>query len=152
MFLILQSDVAAGWVGTTMALSLIIIALSFVTIALSMALAFRKAAQEIHDLSKAMQSLQNDLSPALKAIQTFSNEGERLAALVSTETEEVVNASKALRVGLREKLVNLEAVYDVLAEEVEETAIDAAVTLRNFRSGASWFGVIRRLLRLGRGR
>ncbi len=152
MLLVMQTEIAAGWVGTTMALSLIVIALSFVTIAASMAFAFKKAAEEIHDLSKAMQSLQNDLSPALKAIQTFSNEGERLATLVSAETEEVVNASRAIRVGLREKLVNLEAVYDVLAEEVEETAIDAAVTLRNFRTGASWFGVIRRLLRLGRGR
>lgn len=152
MFLIMQNEVTAGWVGTTMALSLIIIALSFVTIAASMAFAFKKAAQEIHDLSKAMQSLQSDLAPALKAIQTFSNEGERLATLISNETEEVVHASQALRTGLREKLVNLEAVYDVLAEEVEETAIDAAVTLRNFRTGASWFGMIRRLLRVGRGR
>lgn len=135
-----------------MAISLIIIALSFITIAAALALAFKRAAQEMHDLRTGIDSLRGELSPALKAIQAFSGESERLVSLVSNETEEVVNASRALRAGLRDKLTNLEAVYDVLAEEVEETAIDAAVTLRNFRTGASWFGMIRRLLRLGRGR
>jgi uncharacterized protein YoxC len=148
----MQTEIASGWVGTTMAISLIIIALSFITIAAAMAIAFRRAAQEMHDLRAGLDSLRGDLGPALKAIQQFSGESERLVAMVSEETEEVVAASQALRAGLREKLTNLEAVYDVLAEEVEETAIDAAVTLRNFRTGASWFGMIRRLLRLGRGR
>jgi uncharacterized protein YoxC len=152
MLLVLQTEIASGWVGTTMAISLIIIALSFITIAAAMAIAFRRAAQEMHDLRAGLDSLRGDLGPALKAIQQFSGESERLVAMVSEETEEVVAASQALRAGLREKLTNLEAVYDVLAEEVEETAIDAAVTLRNFRTGASWFGMIRRLLRLGRGR
>lgn len=152
MLLILQNEIASGWVGTTMAISLVIIALSFITIAVALAIALGRASSEMRQLSEVVDSLRADLNPALKAIQGLSGESERLVALVSNETEEVVGASRALRAGLREKLVNLEAVYDVLAEEVEETAIDAAVTLRNFRTGASWFGMIRRLLRLGRGR
>lgn len=152
MLLIIQTEIASGWVGTTMAISLVIIALSFITIAIALAIALGRASSEMRQLSEVVDSLRADLNPALKAIQALSGESERLVALVSNETEEVVNASKALRVGLREKLTNLEAVYEVLAEEVEETAIDAAVTLRNFRTGASWFGLIRRLLRLGRGR
>lgn len=152
MFLILQNEIASGWVGTTMAISLVIIALSFITIAVALAIALGRASSEMRQLSEVVDSLRAELSPALKAIQGFSGESERLVALVSNETEEVVNASQALRTTLREKLTNLEAVYDVLAEEVEETAIDAAVTLRNFRTGASWFGMIRRLLRLGRAR
>jgi uncharacterized protein YoxC len=152
MLLILQTEIASGWVGTTMAISLVVIALSFITIAIALAVALGRASSEMRQLSEVVDSLRAELSPALKAVQTLSGESERLVALVSNETEEVVNASQALRAGLREKLTNLEAVYDVLAEEVEETAIEAAVTLRNFRTGASWFGMIRRLLRVGRGR
>ena len=42
-----------------------------------------------------------------------------------------MRASRQLREGLRERLANLEAIYEVLEEEVEETALDVAVTLRD---------------------
>jgi uncharacterized protein YoxC len=135
-----------------MAISLVIIAVAFLVIAAAVGLAAREAAQEMRQLSRVIESLRAELSPALKAVQAVSGEGERLAVLVSTETEEIVRASRALREGLRDRVTHLEAVYEVLAEEVEETALEAAVTLRTFRTGASWFGMIRRLLRLGRRR
>ena len=150
--LMLQAGVESGWVGATVAISLVIIALSFITIAIAMAVALGRASSEMRQLSEVVDSLRADLAPALKAVSAVSGEGERLASLVSTEAEEVVRASQALRHSIRLRLTNLEAVYDVLAEEVEETALDAAVTLRTFRTGASWFSLIRRLLRLGRGR
>jgi uncharacterized protein YoxC len=152
MFLIMQANMESGWVGATMAISLVVIALSFIAIAAALTIALGRAAREMQQLSQVVDSLRTDLAPALKAVQAVSGEGERLAALVSTEAEEVVKASKAVREGIRQRLTNLEAVYEVLAEEVEETALDAAVTLRTFRTGRSWFGILRRLLRLGRGR
>jgi uncharacterized protein YoxC len=150
MLLLLQAEIASGWVGPTMALSLVVIALAFLVIAAAAALAARQAAHEMRQLSRVIESLRAELSPALRAVEALSGEGERLAGLVSTETEEIVRASRALREGVRERITSLEAVYEVLAEEVEETALEAAVTLRTFRTGASWFGMIRRLLRLGR--
>jgi predicted nucleic acid-binding Zn-ribbon protein len=150
--LLLQDPGGAPWVGPTMAISLVLIAVAFLVIAVVLALAARQAAQEMHQLSQGIESLRAELSPALRAVQAVSGEGERLATLVGNETEEIVRASRALREGLRERIVSLEAVYEVLAEEVEETAIEAAVTLRTFRTGASWFGTIRRLLRLRRRR
>lgn len=152
MLLVMQAGVESGWVGTTVAISLVIIALSFITIAIAMAVALGRASSEMRQLSEVVDSLRADLAPALKAVSAVSGEGERLASLVSTEAEEVVRASQALRHSIRLRLTNLEAVYDVLAEEVEETALDAAVTLRTFRTGTSWFSMIRRLLRLGRRR
>jgi uncharacterized protein YoxC len=152
MLLLLQSAVTSGWVGPTMAISLLVIALSFVAIAAALALALLRAAKELQQLARAIDSLRDDLSPALKAVKKVSDEGERLAQLVSGETEELVQTSRALREGIRERLVNMEAVYDVLAEEIEETALEAAVTLKSFRTGVGWFGLVRRLLRLGRRR
>jgi len=148
--LLLQDPGTGSWVGPTMAISLVVIALAFLVIAAGVALLARQAALEMRQLSRVIESLRAELSPALHAVQVFSGEGERLATLVSNETEEIVSASRALREGLRERITSLEAVYEVLAEEVEETALEAAVTLRTFRTGASWFGMIRRLLRLGR--
>ncbi len=150
--LFLQAGVVAGWVGPTMAISLVIIAGAFLVIAAASALAARQAAREMQQLSRVIESLRTDLAPALTAVQAVSGEGQRLAGMVGTEAEELVRASRQLREGLKDRLANLEAIYDVLEEEIEDTAVDVAVTLRTFRSGAGWFGRIRRLLGGGRRR
>lgn len=135
-----------------MALSLLVIALAFVIIAIAVALTARQAAQEMRQLSSVVDGLRGDLAPALRLVQSFAGQGERLVGAVSGETEEIVRASRALRTGLERRFENLQAVYDVLAEEVEETAIEAAVSLRSLRHGIGWFGLVRRLLRMGRRR
>ena len=150
--LLLQADVAGGWVGPTMAISLVIIAGAFLVIAAASAMAARQAAREMQQLSRVIESLRTDLAPALTAVQAVSGEGQRLAGMVGTEAEELVRASRQLREGLKDRLANLEAIYEVLEEEIEDTAVDVAVTLRTFRSGAGWFGRIRRLLGGGRRR
>jgi uncharacterized protein YoxC len=146
LLLSLQAPVAAAWVGPTMALSLVIIALAFIVIALASALAAREAAREMRQLAHVIDTLRNDLAPALGAVQSISGEGKRLASLVSGEAEELVKASRQLREGLGERVANLEAIYEVLEEEVEETALELAVTLRTFRAGTGWFARLRRLL------
>jgi len=129
-----------------MAVALVLIALVFVVIAVASALAARQAAREIHQLSQSIEMLHRDLAPAMSALQAVSGEGQRLATLVGHEADELVQDSRRLREGLRERLANLEAIYEVLEEEVEETALDLAVSLRNFRRGAGWFSRLRRLL------
>jgi hypothetical protein len=134
-----------------MAISLVVIAASFGLIALAIARVAQAMLDRLGKLHTAVDSLRTELSPALKGVQEMSGETRRLADLVGTEAAELVRSSQELRHGLRERLENLQAIYDVLEEEVEETAIDVAVTLRTFRTGRGWFGRIRRLL-LGRGR
>jgi hypothetical protein len=146
MLLLLQAGGGPSWVGPTMALSLVLIAGAFVVIAAVSALAAREAAREMRQLAQVMENLRADLAPALAAVKAVSGEGERVATLVGTETEELVRASRRLRAGLSDRVANLEAVYEVLEEEIEETALDLAVTLRAFRRGAGWFGRLRRLL------
>jgi uncharacterized protein YoxC len=152
MFLLQEPGPPGGWVGPTIALSLVIIALAFVAIALALAMTARQAAQEMRQLSGVMESLRADLAPALGAVAAVSNEGQRLAGIVGDEAEALVKASRALREGLQERVANIEAIYEVLEEEIEETALEVAVTLRTVRSGAGWFGRLRRLLGGGRRR
>ncbi len=150
MLLLLQAGPPPAWVGPTMAVALVVIALAFVVIAAAVGLAIRQAGKEMGHLSQAVEELHRDLRPALAAVEMASEEGRRLTALIGGEAEELVGASRALRAGLRDRIANLEAVYEVLEEEVEETALDVAVTLRTFRSGAGWYARLRRLM--GRGR
>lgn len=152
MFLLQQSAPPGGWVGPTIAIALVVIAASILLIAFASAMAARQAAQEMHQLAQVMESLRSDIAPALGAVAAVSHEGQRLAGLIGNEAEELVKSSKALREGLRTRIQNLEAIYEVLEEEVEETALDLAVTLRSVRSGAGWFGRLRRLLGVGRRR
>ena len=141
----LQSE-AAGWVGPTAAISLVIIALAFLVIALAAAVAARRAALEMQHLTRVVESLRTDLGPALTAIQSVSSEGQRLAHGVGEEAEALVSSSRRLREGVERRIQNLEAIYDVLEVEVEDTAIEIAVTLRRLRAGAGWFSLLRRLL------
>lgn len=152
MLLLLQAATPAGWVGVVSAISLAIIALAFVVIALALAMAAKKASSEVSELNKSLTELKAELSPALASFQKVSEEGTRLATIVADEAEELVQSSRALREGITERLANLEALYEVMEEEVEETALDVAVKLRTFRSGVGWFGMVRRLLRGARGR
>jgi uncharacterized protein YoxC len=147
MLPLLQAVDPPGWVGPTMAVSLLIIAIVFVLIAIASALAARHAAQEVRQLSQVIERLRLDLEPTLNAVQEVSGEGHRLAVLIGGEAEQLIDASRQLREGIRERVANLEAIYEVLAEEIEETALDVAVTLRNVRTGAGWFSRLRRLLR-----
>ncbi|MEO8634891.1 MAG: DUF948 domain-containing protein [Gemmatimonadales bacterium] len=152
MLMFLQAVPASGWVGPTMAISLAIIALAFVVIAAATALTAKQATSEIQKLSSVLAGLRTDLSPALSAVALVSGEGHKLATLVGTEAEEIVLASRRFREGVNDRIARLDAVYEVLGEEVEETALELAVTLRRVRSGAGWFGMLRRLLGRGRSR
>lgn len=152
MLLLLQAGTVPGWVGTTVALSLLVIALAFVVMAAVAAISARQALRKVNQLSGVVESLRADLAPAVQSVKQLSGEGTRLAGLVSTEAEELVKATRRLRLGVEERVANLQAIYEVLEEEVEETAIDVSVTLRRFRQGTGWFALARRLLRSARRR
>jgi uncharacterized protein YoxC len=141
-----------SWVGPTVAISLVLIAGSFVMIAMAMGVAAKQAAQQLENLSKAMEAMRGELSPALRAIQVVGDEATDLARVLGTETVELAKASRELRTRVGEKMANLEAIYEVLESEVEETALDVATTLHAFRTRAGWYRWLRRLLGAGRSR
>ncbi|HXG44353.1 MAG TPA: hypothetical protein VNJ71_06270 [Gemmatimonadales bacterium] len=145
MLPLLQAAVP-GWVGPMVAISLAIIALSFVAIAAAALAATRRAAVELEQLHRVVEGLRQDLSPAVTAVSAISNDGRRLVTVLSDEAEQLARASRRLREALRDRLANLDAVYEVLEGEIEETALDVATTLRTFRTGHGWYARLRRLL------
>jgi len=136
-----------AWVGPTIAIAVSVIAIGFLAIAIGALAAFRKIAQA----AEALQHLRDDLGPAMKSLHGLTEKGKEVTDAVRTEVLAVVDASRQVRgqvesgvARVRDRLADLEGLYDVVEEELEDTALSVASALRRFRDGA---GVITRLRR-----
>ena len=125
----------AAWVGPTMANSLVIIALSFLAIALGALLAGREAARTLRGLREAVA------------------EGKGLAGKLEREVNALIETSQRLRHDLnrgvkraKRRLSDFDALAEVMQEEIEDTALDVASKLRGVRSGLGVIGRLRRFL------
>jgi len=147
----------AGWVGPTAAVSLVIIALSFVGMALGAAVAAKAAANGAHKLAEEIKELRQNLEPTLRQLGEMAQEGRGLATKLQGEVEALIATSQRIRVDVdrgmkraKRRLSDFDALAEVVQEEVEETALDVAARVRSFRTGTSVVGRLRRLLWKGR--
>jgi len=127
------------WTLPVIALSLLVIAIVLLVLVIGLALALRQVAHRLEEQ------------------QNMLREGQALLRTVKEEAEAVVRTSRGVRRAVvrgvkraRAKLLDLEALYDVVHEEVEETALDVASTLRTVRRGGGMLGRIKRLVIPGR--
>lgn len=127
------------WVPVTVALSLLVIALSFLAIAVGVLLALR--------------SLNNGLGPALRAITAAAESTEKVAVLVRRESEGLSDTSRRVRESvngglerIEGRLADLDALYEVLYEEMKETGLEAGVMMRRLRRPGGWWGRMRRII------
>jgi uncharacterized protein YoxC len=125
----------AAWVGPAMAISLVVIALSFLAIALGALLAGREAARTLRGLREAV------------------SEGKGLARKLEQEVDALIQTSQRLRHDLnrgvkraKRRLSDFDALAEVMQEELEDTALDVASKLRGLRSGLGVIGRLRRFL------
>ena len=128
-----------AWVPVTVALSLLVIALSFLAIAIG--------------ILYSLRSLNRGLHPALKALTSAAESTEAVAALVRREGEGLGETSKRVRESvngglarIEDRLGDLDALYEVLYEEMKETGLEAGVMMRRLRRPGSWWGRVRRLI------
>ncbi|HKP29833.1 MAG TPA: hypothetical protein VJU15_10540 [Gemmatimonadales bacterium] len=150
---VLSIILEAAWVGPTMAIALVIIALSFIVIAAVAAVVGREAAQALDTLSKEVGELREELQPTLRSVRAMSEEAQSLASQLKTEANEVIRTSSEIRHDVRrgvdrvrERLEDLDALAEVMQDELEDTALDVASRVRSIRTGAGIIGRIRRLL------
>ena len=142
-----------GWIGPTVAISLAVIALAFAVIGLGTAVVALKVSKEISGLSRLIARLRGEITPALMAIRRVADTGADLSDEIRDEAKEYLVASRGVREDLQKgvrkvkrKLDDLDALYEVVHDEVEETALDVAAGLRSVRNGAGMVGRIRRWL------
>jgi uncharacterized protein YoxC len=127
------------WIPVTIALSLLVIALSFLGIAVGVLVTLR--------------SLRSGLSPVFKSIASAAEGTQKITALIQREGEGVAETTQRIRKSvdegrerLEERLADLDALYEVLYEEMKETGIEAGVMMRRLRRPGGWWGRVRRLI------
>ena len=128
------------WVGVVAAISLMIIALAVVVGGAAVVL----AAVEVRWAVKALKSA---AGPALADVR-------QMIGSIKTEADALVGGSRDIRQRIlraadaaEERLTTLDALAEVMQEELEETALDAAATMRNVRRGLSVWRWSRRVLK-----
>ncbi len=128
------------WVGVVSALSLAIIALAAVVVAVASV----ASALGIRKFTRALEQLAGPaISDVRQLIGTIKGEADALVGTSRDIRLRIVRAADAAE----HRLSDLDALVEVVQEEMEETAIDAAATLRNVRRGLSLWQWGRKVLK-----
>jgi hypothetical protein len=142
-----------GWIGPTVAISLVIIAIAFVAIAYTAVMVAREARETSGSLARELGEFRREFAPALEAVQQIGETGQHLIAATHVEVEKVLDTSRMVRHEVersvrraRKRLDDFDALVEVMQEEVEDTALDVAVALRSVRASRSVLGRVGRLL------
>jgi hypothetical protein len=155
MLMLQQQAVLAvpTWAGTVTALSLLVIALSVLALAIgAIRIAFRLAG-ELEERQALIASLGEDARQTLAGVRNLVSNTEHIVEVARDEVGSFARTSRRVRdkvergvERVEERLTDLEALYDVVHHEVEETALDVAAGLRRFRRGRGIAGRMTRFL------
>jgi len=150
---VVQAGVTPDWVGPTVAISLVVIAVSMLGGAIAVAVGALRIAGETRKLSAMIQGHQEDVTQTIAAARRLTEQGQDLVLLLRQEVGAFTQTSRRIRRKLvrgvdsiETKLADLETLYDLVHDEVEDTALDVAAALRTSRRGNGMLGRVRRLL------
>ena len=128
-----------------------IVAVGFAAFGLPMV---RQAAR----VSAALEQLLLGTKPLLETAKSIVSEAGQVAVRLRTEVDGIVETSQDVRERVlnaaeaaEDRLIDIEALLDVLQDEVEDTALDVAAALRTTRRGTAIFGAMKRAF-LGSGK
>ncbi len=150
---LVQVGTTPEWVGPTVAISLVVIALALVGGAAVVAVAALRISEETRKLGSMVQGHQEDVTQALAGARRLTEQGQDLLVLLRQEIGAFTQTSRRIRRKLTRgvdsieaKLTDLETLYDLVHDEVEDTALDVAAALRTSRQGNGMLGRVRRML------
>ena len=150
---LVQVGATPDWVGPTVAISLVVIAVSILGAAAALAYAALRIMGETRKLSVMIQGYQEDVAQTLAGARRLSDQGQDMLVLVRQEIGAFTQTSRRIRRKLvrgvdniEAKLTDLETLYELVHEEVEDTALDVAAALRTSREGNGMLGRVRRLI------
>ncbi len=128
------------WVGVVSAVSLAIIAVA----ALVTAVGITVAALGVRAAVKALKGFAGTaIADVRQLIGSIKTEADALVGTSRDVRRRIVRAVDAAE----ERLTSLDALAEVMQDELEETALDAAATMRNVRRGLSVWRWSRKLLK-----
>jgi hypothetical protein len=154
---LVQVAESPAWVGPTMAISLVIIALSMLGAAIATIVAALRIAEQVKRVTQLVEGLQGDVAQTLASGRRLAEQGQDLVVLLRHEAGAFSETSRRVRRKvtrgidrLESKLSDLETLYDLVHDEIEDTALDVTAALRSVRRGNGVLGRVRRLLVPGR--
>jgi MFS superfamily sulfate permease-like transporter len=153
----LQVATTPAWVGPTVAISLAVIALAVVAVATACALAALRLSGQARKITGVIEGLQDDVAQTLKSAKQLTEQAQDVMVLVRSEAGAFAQTSRRLRRKvvrgadrIETRLADLESLYNVVHDEVEDAALDVAAALRSVRRGNGMLGRVRRLMVAGR--
>jgi uncharacterized protein YoxC len=149
-----------GWAEVVTALSTAAIAVALVGTCVALIFVLRSVRKLLADLEPLTKKLDEDGKPAIESVRAMIDDASGVVATVKAEVDGLVDTSKGIRkraeraaVSIDDRLHDIEALVDVVQQEVEDTALDITAALRTTRRGGKLFKRMRRaLLRRGRRR
>lgn len=145
------------WEAVT-AISLAVMAVIWVVMGLSVLSWLRARRRTWEALDRFAEFLEREGIPGLVAARGALEDIGQVVRSVRAEVDGVVETSRELRgrvedmaASLADRVREIEAVLDVLQDELEETVLDLAAVLRTARRGGSVIRAVKRAL-AGRGR
>jgi uncharacterized protein YoxC len=150
---LLQAGTTPDWVGPTVAISLALLALSFFGMAIAVAIAAFRVADQVKRVSTLVTGLQDDVVRTLKGVHSLTEQAQEVMVLVRHETGAFAQTGQRLRRKtvravdrIEAKLEDLETLYDVIHDEIEGGALDIAAAVRTLRGGSGMLKRVRRML------
>jgi uncharacterized protein YoxC len=147
-----------GWAPVVTAIATAVIALIAVGIVVFAMPALRQADRTGAALERFLSAIEKDTQPLIANAKSVVAEANQVAVKLRSEIDGVVETSQDIRKRVRnaaeaaeDRLLDLEALFDVLQEEMEETALDVAAALRTTRRGTTILRSMKRVF-LGPGK
>ena len=126
---LLQVGTTPDWVGPTVAISLAVMALSFLGMAIAVAVAAFGWPARSKKVGTLVDGLQDDIARTLKGVRSLTEQAQEVMVLVRHETGAFAQTARRLRRKtvravdrIEAKLEDLETLYDVVHDEIEGTA------------------------------
>ncbi|UCG86859.1 MAG: hypothetical protein JSW71_23685 [Gemmatimonadota bacterium] len=142
-----------AWAEAVTALSAALIAVMLVICGIGLLFFFGELRRLAAELRRLTGILDHDARPALLSIKTMVEDAGKTVAAVKNEVEGFSGTSRGLRErieraadAVEDRLLDLDALVDVLQDEVEGTALDIAAALRTTRRGGKLLRRVRRAI------
>jgi uncharacterized protein YoxC len=145
-----------GWPLVVIALATSVLAVAAVVYVLAYVAALRRMEAMSNKVERLLDVLDRDARPAIDSARRTVEDTGRIVARLRHEIEAYAGTSKGVRdrvervtAAAEERFTELETLFDLLQDEMEDTILDVAAALRTTRHGVSVFKTMKRAF-LGR--